>query len=215
MNFQVYTGKEKGTAEVGLSYRVVYDLMQPYLHKGYKLYKDNFYTSPRLVRDLLANGTYLTGTVRCNRKDFPKGLMGLKLERGTSKFRHCDGVTAVLWKDKRDVYCLSSLHGNEVDVVPHKSQDSEAKRRPRLICDYNAHMGGVDLHDQLQVYYCIGRKGMKWWKRVFWRLCEIAVLNSCVAQSCSWKMQQNLFRLQLACLQSYRRPDCTACKSAR
>src|SRR6218665_1021860 len=60
----------------------------------------------------------------------------------------------------------------------------------------------LNIHDQLQVYSCIGQKGMKWWKRVFWRLCEIAVLNSYVLHNIvhgkSRKMPQKLFRLQLA-----------------
>ena len=72
-NCQVYTGKEKGTAEVGLSYRGMYDLMHPNVHKGYKLYTDNFYTSPTLLNDLLKDCTYLTVTIMCNRKDSPRG----------------------------------------------------------------------------------------------------------------------------------------------
>lgn len=201
-NFQIYTGKEAGTAEVGLAYRVVYDLMQPYLNKGYKLYTDNFYTSPKLVKDLLRDNTYLTGTVRSNRRGFPKDFATSKLDSGASEFLHSDGITAVHWKDKRDVYCLSSLHGSEIDALPSNSGDAGVKLKPRLVCDYNTHMGGVDLHDQLQVYYSIGRKGMKWWKRVFWRLCEIAVLNSYllhnVVHGKSRKMTQKAFRLKLA-----------------
>ena len=202
--FQVYTGKEKDTAEVGLSHRVVHDLMGPYLNKGYKLYTDNFYTSPMLVKDLLNDGTYLTGTVRTNRKGFPKELVGTKLERNVAEFLYCDGITAVHWKDKRDVYGLSSLHGDEIEVVSVRSGESDGEQRtkPKLICDYNDNMGGVDLHDQLQVYYSIGRKGMKWWRRVFWRLVEISVLNSYVLRNevhgKSRKLTQKKFRLELA-----------------
>jgi len=135
-NFQVYAGREKGTAEVGLAYRVVYDLMQPFLCKGHMLYTDNFYTLPKLVKDLLRDNTYLTGTVRSNRRCFLKEVVNLKLERGISAFRHCDGITAVHWRDKRDVFCLSSLHGSEVDIIPSKStSDSEGQQKPRLICD--------------------------------------------------------------------------------
>ena len=201
-NFQIYTGKHENTMELGLSYRAVYDLTQPYLNNGYKLYTDNFYTSPKLAKDLLVDGTYLTGTVRTNRKGFPKDLVGEKLDKNVSVFLHCDGITAVHWKDKRDVFCLSSLHGNEIETVKNKNDDEEEKSKPKMICDYNTNMGGVDLHDQLQVYYSIGRKGMKWWRRVFWRLCEISVLNSFVLHNLvhgkSRQMTQKKFRLQLA-----------------
>ena len=61
------------------------------------------------------------------------------------------------WKDKRDVYALSAIHGNVVaDELPHK---------PELISDYNKFMGGVDDNDQLLAYFAVGRKTMKWWKR--------------------------------------------------
>lgn len=65
--------------------------------------------------------------------------------------------------------------------------------------DYNAHMGDADIHHQLQVYCCIGQKDMKWWMRAFWRLSEIAVLNSYVLHNLVHgkrrKMSQKLLRL--------------------
>ena len=33
-------------------------------------------------------------------------------------------------------------------------------------------MGGVDLSDQVMCYYSIGRKSMKWWRQVLWRLID-------------------------------------------
>ena len=79
-------------------------------------------------------------------------------------------MTAVHWKDKRDVFALTTIHSNAVDDdIPHK---------PELICEYNKYMGGVDHNDQLLVYFAIGRKTLKWWKRVFWRLLKIALVNS-------------------------------------
>ena len=39
-------------------------------------------------------------------------------------------------------------------------------------------MGGVDICDQYLCYYSVGRKSMKWWRRVFWRLHDIAIVNA-------------------------------------
>lgn len=50
--------------------------------------------------------------------------------------------------------------------------------KPEIINDYNCFMGGVDVVDQHLVYYAIGRKGLKWWRRVFYRLLEMAIVNS-------------------------------------
>ena len=39
-------------------------------------------------------------------------------------------------------------------------------------------MGGVDLTDQMVSYYSLSqRKAMKWWKKVFWRMFHLAILN--------------------------------------
>lgn len=63
----------------GLGYRVGYGLGAVgygfdgnYRMKGHCLFIDNFYTSPRLLKDLLRAGTYCTATIRANRKPFPK-----------------------------------------------------------------------------------------------------------------------------------------------
>ena len=45
-------------------------------------------------------------------------------------------ATAVHWKDKRDVFALTTIYGYAVgDEIPHKAE---------LICEYNKNMGGAD-----------------------------------------------------------------------
>jgi len=39
-------------------------------------------------------------------------------------------------------------------------------------------MSGVDVSDQYMVYYACGRKSMKWYTHVLWRLLYQAILNS-------------------------------------
>ena len=67
-----------------------------------------FYTSPELYADLLKKKTYSTGTVRTNRKDFPKEIgPKLKLSKSDIRFQGCGPLftplTAVRFTDKRDV----------------------------------------------------------------------------------------------------------------
>ena len=61
-------------------------LLQPYLNNGHILFTDNFYTTPRLAQYLLLNGTALVGTVRPNRKNFPKMLSSTSLGKGVAEF---------------------------------------------------------------------------------------------------------------------------------
>ena len=155
-NLQIYTGKERGNAEQGLASKVVKDLMDDYEQLGHHLYVDNFYTSPYLFKDLLEAGTLACGMVKNNKKGFPVALRE-NLEHNESavlKSNLTEGhMTAVYWKDKRDVFALSTMHDNAIaDDVPHKAE---------IICEYNKFMGGVDHNDQLLVYFAVGQKTMK------------------------------------------------------
>lgn len=73
-NFQIYTGRDERTREHGFAKRVVMDLLDPYLDKGYRLYVDNFYSSPHLFKELFERNTLACGTVRQDRKGMPNQL---------------------------------------------------------------------------------------------------------------------------------------------
>ena len=49
-----------------------------------------------------------------------------------------------------------------------------------LQLDYNQYMGGVDLADQFICYYSVGRKNMKWLRKIVWRLHNHAIVNATV-----------------------------------
>ena len=71
---------------------------------------------------------------------------------------------------------------------------------PDIIVDYNKYMGGMDLADQAMCYYSVGRKRLKWWRKIFWRMHDQAVTNAFVLHNfpCSTKVKpQKHFRMQL------------------
>ena len=175
LKFQIYTGASDDGAEHGLSHRVVFDLMVNYLDKAHHLYVDNFYTSLNLVKSLKDRQTYVCGTIRVNRGEFPKNFKDAKLEVGNSIYIEMDGIVAVHWKDKRDVFVMSSIHSNKESTV-HRHKGDIVK--PVMIQCYNQHMGGVDRYDQRLSYYGLNRKSIKWWKKVFFRLFEMSIVNS-------------------------------------
>ena len=181
---QVYTGAADDSGKKGVANRVVMDLMQRYEGKNHFLYIDNFYTNPTLLIDLLKKDIFCTGTLRINRKGFPKALIppNTSMPQGSYRFATTNKLTAVWWKDRRDVYALSTLHKKAVEVVLKRPKGSKEKVRipcPSMIADYNEHMGGVDLTDQHLSYYSLTtRRTLKWWKKVLWRLLDISVLNS-------------------------------------
>jgi hypothetical protein len=178
--FQVYTGREDAARpELGLSYRVVFDLMKNYLDKGYRLFIDNFYTSAQLVYDLLQRLTYACGTLRSNREKIPPQLKE-QLGTGEAKFWRCDNLVVTHCKGKRDVFAMSSMHGNDSEVITNKRGDKQTTK-PKIICDYNENIGGIDLCDQLVSYYNISNKSCKWTQRLIFRLIDMCIVNSLVA----------------------------------
>ena len=55
LDFQVYTGATNDVLKQGLGNRVV---MDQYQHRDHSLFVENFYTSPKLLVDLLEKGIY-------------------------------------------------------------------------------------------------------------------------------------------------------------
>ncbi|XP_067218724.1 piggyBac transposable element-derived protein 4-like [Chanodichthys erythropterus] len=73
LDFSVYTGKNNFPTGHGLSYDAVTSLLdRTLLGSGYHVYMDNFYTSPKLLKDLFAMKFGACGTYRDNRKDCPR-----------------------------------------------------------------------------------------------------------------------------------------------
>ena len=162
------------------------DLVEPYVGKRHWIFFDNYYTSPQLLIDLLAKNTYGTGTIRQNRVNFPEELKSYNnknLDVGSYHFATSNnGLTAVLWHDRRDVAVLSTAHNQSVNVVmkrPKGGREKVPTPCPTSICDYNIYMGGVDLTDQYISYYSLTqRKTVKWWKKIVWRMVDISILNA-------------------------------------
>ena len=74
VDFTVYTRKEGNVAVKGLGFQVVLLLAKQLQgkHHVHVVYFNNFFTSVELLEELLKWGLYACGTVRSNRKQFPK-----------------------------------------------------------------------------------------------------------------------------------------------
>ena len=179
--FNVYCGsdREQGV-NLDLGYKVVMRLMRDYLQKYHHVYADNYFTSVHLADALLQADTYLCGTTRATRKEFPKSLAATRLKAGESvKWTNETGVMLCKWHDKRDVHMISTndAGGDHVIHVRRKRQEVDLSV-PTCVRSYNASMGGVDHLDQLRSYYGIGRSGRRWWKYIFWGIINIGVINA-------------------------------------
>jgi 5'-3' exonuclease len=74
---------------------------------------------------------------------------------------------------------ISTYYGDKIREV--KTKQKEEKEKPVLVLDYIQNMIGSDLKDQLLHAYVLERKKMiKWYTRMFRRLCNAIILNSMV-----------------------------------
>lgn len=150
-NWKLYTGKEDDSlpSSLGLAHRVVLDLLDDdrLTNKGYHVYMKNFYTSPALFRDLREKQFEACGTIRYNRAGIPEDIRSAKLKKGESHFSRDDSLLYMKWKDKRDVLMLSTFHDYTFIEKRRRTRHTpgvEEILKPKVVEDYNLHMGGVD-----------------------------------------------------------------------
>jgi len=102
-------------------------------------------------------------------------------------------LRAVHWKDRRDVYVLTNMHAPPVEG--NFTEQSGQAIRPRVVKDYNAHMGFVDKSDRMVNSYGIARRTWKWTKKLFFHLTDMTILNAfLIHKSCGGKMTHKKFR---------------------
>ena len=185
-NFSVYLGKEANVPRVnGLGYDVVMKMASPFLRKHRHIFFDNFFTSTKLMEDLLAQDTYACGTVRSNRKDLPPCAKN-KLKQGEKVSAQRGKIIFTKWHDKRDISFLSSnvLPSEPSRLVPRKKNGRNIQiEKPRVADVYTADMGGVDRADQLRSFYFAGYSSRKWYRYIFWFLFNLSVCNSFILES--------------------------------
>ena len=122
------------------------------------------------------------------------GRLEKKQPRGTTAVRwqeylpggvaaHSAIISIVRWLDTKHVFCISSAHSPFYDVLATRGSGPRIIELdcPAQIADYNAHMGGVDRHDQHTEMYRRHTSTRKWWVPVFWWVVEGCSVNGYLA----------------------------------
>ena len=103
------------------------------------------------------------------------------VRKGETKAIQLDNsMLAIKWMDKRAVTALTTIHEDAAVAVERHSRRAPGGRetvmKPQAIVEYN--MGSMDHADQLLSYYGFGHRTVKWWRRAFFFLLDMAVVNS-------------------------------------
>jgi len=178
LDFIVYCGQQSHIDtldNLDVSGSVITTLMKQYYKKGHIVYMDNWYTSPTLLKHLSSKKVGACGTVKANRKGMPN--LCKKLKRGECKLAITkkSKILACKWKDKRDVLMLSTIHKHQMKKI---NKNDKLQIKPNCILDYNTNMGLVDKTDMMMSFNGTIRKSVRWYKKIFFHLLDIAILNS-------------------------------------
>jgi len=104
------------------------------------------------------------------------GPKQMKLKWGDVRLSTRGGLTALVWKDRREVYMRNNMdppstEGNFCDYSNHPV-------KPNIVELYSRHMGYVDNSDRMSNSYSIIRRTFKWTTKLFFHFLELTVLNS-------------------------------------
>ena len=187
LNTLVYTGREtlessSSDNELPQSARILMHLMKPYLEKGYHTFTDRYYTRVPLVQALARHNTSFTGMCNRARVLLPDEIrQPLHLpDNGVLAYRW-GWLLRLAWRapqKKVPVTMLSSESCAKMCVVQPHNKHSEPVEKPTVINEYNKSTNGVDIADQLSVYYPFIWKTKKWWRKLAFWLLELSCIQA-------------------------------------
>ena len=130
------------------------------------------------------------------------------LSRGDSDYLISkDGLVALRWFDSKVVMLLTNCMDPSklVNVERRQKGSSEKLKLPcqAIIKDYNGHMNGEDIHDQLKTAYEIDRKSkFRYYLRIFFDLMDSCVVNAHVIYKMKINSEVNLFKFKVMLAES-------------
>ena len=126
--------------------RIPLTFLDSYLDKGHTLCTDNFYTTPKMAKYLLERQTKTVGTIKPNRKNFPKDFPADKdMQKGTAVFKEYDNILVMKYtaaKDKSQkkpeiVHMLSTKHLAKMKNTTNRDAQENVVQKPEAIMYYN------------------------------------------------------------------------------
>lgn len=177
--FDIYQGKEplrEDLTQATIGEKIVYRLIEGLVEtttNPVRLFTRNFFTSVRMVNELIQKQIYVTGSIRQNRIDVPKSLLKDTKSNKSENWRAWTnrlGVSLVRSLDPpKPVLIISSAFG---------ARHEEISRCPLAIKKYSESIGFVDRHNQSTRVVNLNCKVYKYWHAFFNYLMGAAIVNA-------------------------------------
>uniref|UniRef100_A0A915JPJ2 PiggyBac transposable element-derived protein domain-containing protein n=1 Tax=Romanomermis culicivorax TaxID=13658 RepID=A0A915JPJ2_ROMCU len=130
---------------------------------------DNFFTSIPLAEKLLAERTYVVGTIRPKRYAIPNDFVD---DEASSCIYHKNlSLTKFQTKKEKKIFLLSTKHSPLMECDPENGQ-------PKVLQDYNLAKGGVGAFDHLLNCYTTKQISNRWLMRIFYWTLDAAAYNA-------------------------------------
>jgi hypothetical protein len=185
----------------------------PSSNKWHHVFADNLYSNVRLAECLFQKKILFTCTARENRVP-PICSIAAASDHNTFKAVKKNGVIAVGWKDRKVVRFITTGHSSASIINTQRTRkrfDETTQEYCSVIVaeptlniarDYNDNMNGVDVADQLRIYYPVRLKSRKWWHVFFWWGVQTSICNAYLMYKTHFHGQHHLdhkgFRKALA-----------------
>ncbi len=100
-------------------------------------------------------------------------------ERGNVVYKQVKNILAVVWKNKREVSLLSTIHNpSMVESLSRNPRTRQPTMKPECVNDYNINMRLVDKSDAMISSIDCARQTLKSYKKFFFHLLDITMLNA-------------------------------------
>ncbi len=170
-------------------------------HKNFKVYYDNWFSSPFLAHTLLKSGFHSVSTLRINRAkglEFPTDdKVFLKKPRGfyETMVNQNKNLMILRWNDNKAVTLMSSFVGVEPINICSRFDKKEKCRIdvccPAIVKEYNKFMGGVDLCDMFMALYRIDKRSKKYYLRIVYYFLSVCCCNAWIIHKTNAKLLGN------------------------
>ena len=105
---------------------------------------------------------------------------GIRIGREELQVLHdtTEQLNVLRWRDKREVLMLTTSDQPTMQETRGRWEGTPVKRKPSTVLAYNLGKCGVDTYDQLCSQFALERNTMKWYKKLFWRLVSMCIVNA-------------------------------------